>query len=121
MRIHVNHDATHIYAALNAAKDEGGVENSIYFDRFELHRSQTHPRAFEVHLGTDTKLPGSKRRPPNSGSYGAGGEFARWAATYDEWGWFLAALFEADPDAKVGNIYHGRNHFHEITRYRFAP
>ena len=34
-----------------------------------------------------------------------------WAATYDEWGWFLAHVFAADPSAIAGP-YKGIDDFH---------
>ena len=36
------------------------------------------------------------------------------SATWDEWGIFIAALYEIDPHAIVG-VYTGRNNFIEVT------
>lgn len=79
------------------------------------HRSQTHPRAFEI------KLSGDSTRGPNSGQYGMDG-YGK-AATWDQWGLFLSALFEADPEMRVGGaahpIYADAEHFHWITANRY--
>lgn len=117
MRIHTSVDAAQIRESLRAAEALNGVPAHVYIDRLATCGSRSHDHAFDVHLGADEKMTGEKRRPPNSGSYGASddGRFARWAATYDEWGWFLAQVFEADPDAKAGP-YGSRRDFHLKTK-----
>ena len=42
-----------------------------------------------------------------------------WCASYDEHGELIAALFEIDPDAIIGQ-YKGVNDFHEQTKGVFA-
>lgn len=81
------------------------------------HGSRTHAHAFELQLSGDST------RGPNSGAYGMN----TWddkAATWDQWGLFLSALFDADPDARVGGaknpIYINREHFHWTTGNRYA-
>jgi len=118
MRIHTTGNADTLREALKTAQAEGKVAAHVYFDRFSAHRSTTHQSAYEVHLGADHKETGSKRRRPNSG--GGDPEFAQWAATYDEWGWFLTALFDRDPAAKVTGCYADHADFHAKTRYAFA-
>jgi hypothetical protein len=65
-------------------------------------------------------LSGTSRRLTNSGKYGAGDVHA---ATWDEWGLFLGALYAIDPDMLVGSakwpIYHNADHFHWATADRF--
>jgi hypothetical protein len=41
------------------------------------------------------------------------------AASYDEWGWFLAALFRADPNAKAGP-YKNEPDFHRKTEGAYS-
>jgi hypothetical protein len=118
MRIHTNGNADTLREALKTAQKEGKVPAHVYFDRFSAHRSNSHLSAYEVHLGSDHKYPGDKRRRPNSG--GGDPEFAPWAATYAEWGWFLTALFDRDPTAKVSGAYKDADDFHAKTRYAFA-
>jgi hypothetical protein len=60
------------------------------------HRSRSHARRLTFYL---VATPGYGRRWANSGHKGAGTDKA---ATYDEWGVFLAELFTRDPDAKAG-------------------
>ncbi len=38
-----------------------------------------------------------------------------YAATYDEWGYWLAALFAIDPEMLAGN-YKGVDSFHALTK-----
>lgn len=59
------------------------------------------------------------RRHPNTGTRGA--ETMEWggAASWTEWGWFLARVFDRDPDARCGD-YRGRDDFHWQTDARFV-
>ena len=71
-----------------------GLEN-------ETGRSMSHPFRYEIQLGTDDKSTGptKSRRFKNTGAYGAD---QVWAATYDEWGYFIQRVFQLDPTAKFG-------------------
>lgn len=58
-----------------------------------------------------------------SGSSKFGGQYGDLnyaAATWDEWGIVLNAIFELDPDAVVLGVYESAEHFHWVTgdRYR---
>lgn len=117
MRIHTNGNADTLREALRVAKEAGKVAGHVYFDKFNTHRSNTHQSAYEVHLGADHKEDGSKRRRPNSG--GGDPDFAPWAATYDEWGWFLAALYDRDDTAKT-TYYADAQDFHAKTNDAFV-
>lgn len=82
------------------------------------HGSRKRAHAFEVALraepGRDRN--GKARRAPNSGSYGA--DYGR-AATYDEWGYWLAELFRRDPNA-VMTYYNGADDFHAKTKHAYG-
>ena len=121
MRIHTSTEFSTATAlgALRIAQSRGQVARGVYFDKLVPHRSTTHRSAAEVHLVTDDKEPGSKRRRPNSGQYGYDGSEV-WAATWDEWGWFLSALFELDPTAKT-TYYADREAFDRRTSGAFVP
>lgn len=82
----------------------------IYINQIGVYGSRSRARAFDVAL----RGRGARHtRRPNSGSYGAAqGDFA---ATYDDWGYWLAELFRRDPNARVGSIYNGRDDFHART------
>lgn len=99
-----------------------GLSTSDYHVEITDHAgSKTHREKQRVFLeGTSSFLPnGSKRRKTNSGNRGAG---TYPAATYDEWGEFLAALFELDPTAKTdGAGYNGRDDFHVKTKGHYLP
>ncbi len=59
---------------------------------------------------------------PNTGTNGAAsydrGYSGNLAASWTEWGWFLARVFEEDPDARCGD-YKGAEDFHAQTHGRF--
>lgn len=102
MRIHSNTPSAVNTAsdALHDAKDAGLIPAHVVFDI--LHPaggSRTHRSTAEVHLSATFKAPGDGRRYANTGHNGANRD--NLAATYDEWGFFLAALFTLDPSAKT--------------------
>lgn len=78
------------------------------------HGSRTHERAIEV------SLEGNGYRK-NTGKHGASDEFG---ATWDEWGVFIAALYEVDPQAVFGTVkypvYPNAYEFHGMYQDRFA-
>lgn len=79
-----------------------------------VHGSRSHSRAFEVALrGHGTRH--TKR--PNTGITGANS--SEYAATYDDWGWLLASLFQYDPNATAGP-YKGRANFHRQTGHNYV-
>lgn len=111
MRIHTDTlTYSDIYRATNAA-EMVGVSVSI-----TAHGSRSRATAFDV------TLTGTSSRRPNPGT---GGRYPSddHAATWDEWGMFLAALFNADPNAFAGSaahpVYANRDHFHAVTGDRF--
>ncbi len=101
MRLHTNLTSADIYEAARTA----GVD----LDKAEAHGSRKRDRAFEV------KLTGNSRRRPNGGNYGAGDAYA---ATWDQWGIFLAVLFARDP-ALTCWAYDGAEAFGYATNWRF--
>lgn len=106
-----------ITAALTAAKDAGQIHSNVGFDKLDKAGSRSHPSAFDVHLYAASKAGG--HRYANTGMVGAdGGTYGTYAATYGEWGWFFAHLFQTHPSAKAGSgprAYDGADRFHEIT------
>lgn len=116
MRIHTNklnaHDIRHCLAY---AQRSGKVAPDIEFVVGPvLNGSRSHARAFEVQLGTWDKTSGPKksRHYKSSGTHGAD---SIWAATYDEWGHFLASVFLCDRQAVAGH-YESHRDFHAKTR-----
>lgn len=127
MRIHTN-DITlteqRIYHALQEQITLGRVARHVSFKTLDEHGSRTHAAAFEIQLEADERDNG--RRAGNSGSYGAmQPESDGYAATYDEWGWLLAALYEIDKDMVVGSsktpVYANAVAFHRMTAWTYAP
>jgi hypothetical protein len=119
MIIHTSLTMNQVYDSLFAAKNAGKITEDVYFDKLNSSNSRSHDRKFDLHIGTDeqgTRPDGKKRAYSNSGHNGAnsGPYFNVWAATYDEWGWFLAELFRRDPLAKCSR-YGNRDDFNAKT------
>jgi hypothetical protein len=119
MRIHSNvltHE--HLYDAMNAAKL--GADGVFIIDSM-VHGSRKRHHAIEVKLGANASRDrnGKMRRPRNSGQYGSDRRDPAKAATYDEWGYWIAELYVIDPDAIVGP-YDNAEDFHRQTDYRYA-
>lgn len=121
MRIHTNTlKRSDIVIALNQEANAGRIAQSVGFKVLEDKGSRSHARAFEVQLDSDAKLDGDGRRLGNSGSYGAGENYT---ATYDEWGFLIAALYRADEFAVWGTVknpmYADSYDFHHKTGFSY--
>lgn len=77
----------------------------VTLDRFTEHGSRARVRAFDI------TLQGESRRHQNGGS----GK----AATWDQWGVFIAALFDADDTVTIPRAYVDRYQFDARTNWRF--
>jgi hypothetical protein len=105
MRLHTDIlTARQVYAA-TAGID--GVDVELTY-----HGSRSRDHAFDVHLIAESR---KGRRRSNTGTYGAGYDYA---ATWDEWGLFFAALFEDDPQMTCW-AYDGADDFSRSTGGRF--
>lgn len=125
MKLHTNiHTYDSLSDALGAAKAAGLIPDHLFFDILSRHGSRSRAHAFEVRLGTHRKAPGDGRRWQNTGRHGANSvEWGEgiYAATRDEWGHFLARVFEHDTETTCP-WYSGVADFHEKTggTYRVA-
>ncbi len=103
-------------AAIQAALAR--TPDPVYLEKFEpVENPRIRTRGWNILLGRS-----GSRRPFNSGTRGA--EAGGGAASRDDWGRFLAELFELDPEAEVPTAkYHGRDSFHASTHgtYCTAP
>lgn len=116
MRLHTKLTINDVRNALQTAKEAGKCSVLVSFDKLEIHQSRKREGAFEVKLRWNgMKIKGDGRCWTNSGSAGSGGHYA---AMYDEWGWFIAELFKADPEAIFGS-YDGVDGFNSSTNYQF--
>lgn len=110
MRIHTDKVNEVRYAIWQATGALPGV-----YAVLDWHGSRSRKGALEL------KMTGNAGRYRNSGKWGSDGEEA---ATWDEWGIVLAAVFAADPDAICGSakrpVYAGADDFHWQTGERFA-
>lgn len=107
MRIHTNENTySNVFDAARAANVDVDVTE---------HGSRTHERAYEV------KLEGSSNSRPNFWD----GDPNVYAATWDEWGVFLAHLFRVDPAMRAGGTekrpaYRDEADFEHQTDERFS-
>jgi hypothetical protein len=107
MRIHANTlTRREIYDAARVAR--------VDLDTFDDKGSRKRDHAFEI------LLRGESRRAPNQGTrHWSEREYGQKAATWDQWGVFLAILFDADP-TMVTPYDASRAAFHKRTARRFA-
>lgn len=126
MKIHTN-VIGYTQTVRNALKSQielGRIAPHVSFKKLNPVRSRSHQFAFEIQLQAGKRDNG--RRAGNSGSYGAMvPEIDGFAATHDEWGWFLAALYSIDENMIVGTVnqptYEDRDDFHDQTGMTYAP
>jgi hypothetical protein len=100
--------------ALQEACNAGEVDHSVGFTEFGYAGSRSHDHAFTFKLGYWDKQPGRTNRRQNGGNSG-GGSSLPFAASYDEWGFYLSRLFALDPGAKVAGSYKNAADFHNAT------
>jgi hypothetical protein len=119
MKLHTKLTKDEIRQALFHVQYDGpvpSVSGDVQFVRFDPEPSRSHPFGYHIRLGSyNPWLAGGKRRHrlnfwPDDSAY---------AASYDEWGYFIAELFELDPDAKFG-YYKGRDDFDSQTNWKFC-
>lgn len=116
MRIHTN---TVKYFDLRTALN--GSTRGVWFDTLTEYGSRSHKRAFNVILesdGTPDQKGTPRRRKRNAGTAAWRAGEVGFAASYDDWGYFLAALFKEDPSAVAGS-YKGAADFHAQTKERY--
>lgn len=127
MRIHTDHlTEADIRRALTTEQAAGRIAATVGFKILDARGSRTHAHAYEVQLESFGRTPGDGRRAGNSGSYGAmRAEYDGYAATYDEWGWLLAALYKADAALVCGTVKHpyyaDAEDFHDKTALTYSP
>lgn len=132
MRIHFTenheHPATIAYAALTECQSAGTVAGHVGFKTLTVHRGGP-GFAYALEIRLEAAVRDRGRRAGNSGSYGAmQAEYDGYAATYDEWGFFLAALYRMDEGARCApNFkhdtadYYDAADFHEKTGRTYDP
>lgn len=107
MIIVILHSDTLTEAQILAAVRQAGA----YAERLTTHRSRSRTVAFDLVLSGDSP------RPANSGTRGAN---AHKAASWDQWGIVLAAMYSRDPHL-VTPYYADAEQFHAVTVGRFDP
>jgi hypothetical protein len=109
MRIHSDTlSPMHIIQAAHHADRVSGA--LVRPDRLQKHGSRSHARSFDVTLFSDGTL--SRLR--------SGSNRDLFHATWDQWGYFLAYIFAADPGAMVPRVYGDAADFHDKTGGKFT-
>lgn len=111
----------HIHSSVLAAVDFASAAHAvsedapdIYVDSCSVHGSRKRTHGFKVAL----RGYGARHtRRPNSGRYGATSDNS-FAATYDDWGYWLAELYRRD-DGMLAAHYGGAEDFHKQTENKY--
>lgn len=125
MRLHTRLTFSEVHDALLRAQNAGKITPDVFFVKSTESGSRTHPRAFEIQLGTRQKYslpPGTTDqygRKMRVRRYKDGGNSDEWAATWHEWGWFIAEVFTADPTSRWA-YYASREDFDTKTGGQFS-
>lgn len=120
MKIHSDYlTYADVTRAFESTRASGLITPDVGMVQLARDGSRSYHFAYLVQLGTfnrDSRTDGKKRGYKNSGVAGADNRL--WAATWEEWGWFISALFALDSDAKIGQ-YKNAEDFHKVTEYKF--
>lgn len=137
MKLHTNLTEAEIHAVLARTQAKGLIAGDVLFTVFAAGSSRTHRHSYEIQLGaTDPySLPdgyvnqhGKRMRVRKIRNSGYGD--ARYAATWHEWGWLIAEMFEADPESRWGANpatarhawgYFSAEDFNRKTKNQFLP
>ena len=124
MRIHTDVlTRHHIHAAMREvgvnriAEGKESLTLGTMVDRCDERGSRQRERGFDVTLVHDGTRNNRRRNPGTSRDRSV--QWDEYAAPYDDWGWWLARLYELDPDMVAGQ-YENAAHFHQVTRGRFS-
>ena len=124
MRFHTGLSYDEITKALVFCRKIGRIPEHVFFFKANEHGSRTHLGAWEIRLATYDKTKGDKRTFLNSGNHGAqserNGYEGLYSATYDEWGWFIAALYILDGGMKCAGMYDNADDFKRKTHGNYA-
>jgi hypothetical protein len=106
--------------ALREEKQAGRIAPHVHFKLIREFTPRGGGIATEVQLEAYERDRG--RRYGNAGSYGAGSDYA---ATYDEWGWFLQHLYDETPTMLAGSpaypAYKDREDYIAKTGMSYVP
>lgn len=122
MKLHTSLTASEVADALGTVKNLGRAGTDVEFAGLRYEKSLSRRHGYVIHLASETKTgpdlgPRTARRRVNSGVYGAGEWYA---ATWEEWGWFMAEVYALDPAARWSCGYRDSADFHRKTGGRFA-
>ncbi len=118
MKLHTKLNNHQVIDALADVKSRGLMTNDVFMAQFAYENSLSHRNGFLIRLGTFDKTTGPKKSRHRADNTNLDLGDTVYAATYDEWGWFIAEIFECDPDAKFGP-YKNYADFHKKTKDRF--
>jgi hypothetical protein len=106
------------YAALTECRAAGAIASHVTFKVRTAHARRGPGSALEIQLEAATRDRG--RRSGSSGSYG-GLQDGSYAATHDEWGFLMAAMFRLAPDMLTGSKKYAEDgeQFHHRTGHTY--
>jgi hypothetical protein len=104
-----------ILEILKDLQESGDIDKNVFPVVFGFSKSRSHRYAVEIQLGTHVRTTEPKRGYKTKDSHTGENIYA---ATYEEWGLFLADIFNRDYSAKCG-IYKNQDDFQVKTNYRF--
>ena len=115
MKIHGDIAATPetVIAVMTELRMQGKIAPDLRVE-FSVRGSRSRRHALDIRLVCPTMREGEKRRHADryGRNFGAAHEYG---GTWQEWGWILAALFEADDSLTVPGIYADGWDFHDLT------
>lgn len=100
-----------IREALASAQRRGNVAPQVQFAEFDAAGSRSRKHSWNIGLEAAYKADGDKRLRRMH-------RRDDWAATYEEWGWFIAELFAKDENMIFGT-YKGWDSFLNQTNFKF--
>ena len=117
MKLHTNLGILKLDDILHQLKQESTIAPGVDLLILGSASSRSHDRRIDLSLGLIDK-DATHRRARNLMGTEDGGY--RYAATYDDWGWFISGVFDADPEAKFAGAYDGRADFDTRTWQAFT-
>ena len=117
MKLHTNIGILKLDSILHRLKQEGTIAPGVDLLLLNAGKSRTHTLRYDLSLGLRVK-DATHRRARNL--MGTGDDGYRYAATYDDWGWFISGVFDADPKARFAGAYNGREDFDTRTWQAFT-
>ena len=117
MKLHTNLNILKLNNILRQLRQAGTIASGVDLLILNSASSRSHDRRIDLSLGLMAKDATHRRARNRMGADDGGYPYA---ATYDDWGWFISGVFDADPTAKFVGAYNGREDFDTRTWQAFT-